>query len=599
MTVLTGASNTGSWMPGHVRALGYFSFWLNRQIFLIIGTVLPWNEPFYYRFLNILIHAIAATALYWLILELTERWELAAAGGALFLVHPIQTQAITYISQRFESLAAMFMFLSAAAYVRFRRTKVKWWAAGTALFGLAAALTKETAVTLPLWICLIEVVFFEGAARLRKYAVYLVGLGIILLIPGVKAFAGDTNNLFGWIPWYQYFFTQGPILTKYFELATWPRRQFLFYDFPLVSAFSWVVAVQWLFVLAVVGLGFYLLKRTRSASATARSLETRSASATARSLETRSASATARSLERRLLIGFGILSFFLLLLPVVLLPLPDLVNEHRLYPAFAGVAIAAAGCISAMNRKWAFAAIGLLVVVFGVKTSMRNSDWNDQIKFLELHRAAFPKDPQILTRLASYYYTSGYVNKSIELNLEARRYENRFNTYYSQQGHVLTAVNLSAAYLAKNNLQAAEVEARRAIAAQPDEPFAWRALGLVQLQKHEFNKAAESLRKYADLSSSPEAWQMLQAAASQSGDLETAKLAAGKLEILEKAASGQEKVIEIPKQYKSLAIFGMTLVLLIAAAWGVWTLWSAVQVAFRPPTAPALAEGSTKLSDPT
>src|SRR2546422_8135775 len=168
--VLSGSEGISSWSPGHIRALVYFSFWLNRQILLAIGSVLPWTEPFYYRFVNIFIHAVAATALFWLIRELTGKWQLAAIGGGLFLVHPIQTQAVTYISQRFESPAALFMFLSAAAFVRFRRTNIKGWAAGTILFGVAAALTKETAVILPLWLGLIEVGFFEGGARLKKYA---------------------------------------------------------------------------------------------------------------------------------------------------------------------------------------------------------------------------------------------------------------------------------------------------------------------------------------------------------------------------------------------------------------------------------------------
>jgi tetratricopeptide (TPR) repeat protein len=562
-SVITGSETITSWMPGHIRSLGYFSFWVNRQILLVVGSVLPWAEPFYYRFVNILIHAVASTALFWLIRELTGQWQLAVVGGALFLVHPIQTQGVTYISQRFESQAAMFMFLSAAAYVRFRRTTIKWWAAGAALFGFAAALTKETAFMLPVWLCLIEVAFFEGGVRLRKYAIYLGGVFLLFLISGVRAFETDSKNIFGWIPWYQYFFTQGPILTKYFQLVTWPRRQFLFYDFPLVDTFTWLVALQWLLVLAVVGLGLYLLRRNS-------------------------------------LIGFGILSFFLLLLPVILLPLPDLINEHRLYPAFAGVAIAAAGCIQAVNRKWAFGVVAVLVLLFGIKTAMRNSDWNDQLQFLELHRSAFPQDPQILSRLASYYYTSGYVNKSIELNLEARRYEYRFNTYYSQQGHVLTAINLSTAYLAKNNLVAAEVEARRAVAANPKEALAWRMLGYVQLQEQQFQKAVESFRQYTKLAPGADAWQGLQLAALRAGDSEAAKLAAEKLKIEESEATAEQgKQLGIPKEYRNYAIFGITLTLLGAAAWAVWTVWSAGLALLRPQTAPALAEESRKLSGGT
>src|SRR5207302_4493412 len=98
------------------------------------------------------------------------------------LVHPVQTQAVTYISQRFESQAAMFMLFSGAAYARFRRTSSKGWVIATVLFGLAAGLTKETAVVLPLWLLLIEAVFFEPA-RLRKWAVYMAGLGVLTVVP--------------------------------------------------------------------------------------------------------------------------------------------------------------------------------------------------------------------------------------------------------------------------------------------------------------------------------------------------------------------------------------------------------------------------------
>ena len=546
--------STGLWAPYHLddpqvvkisetagwgtRVLGFASFWLNRQVLLVIGSVLPWREPFYYRLANVFIHALAATALFWLIREITGRWVTAAVAGALFLAHPIQTQAVTYISQRFESQAAMFMLFSAAAYARFRRTSSKGWILATILFGFAAGLTKETAVILPVWLLFIEVVFFEPA-RLWKRGIYMAGLGVLVVIPALRAFPGGGRTTLGWIPWERYFLTQGPIVTKYFELATWPRHQHLFYDFEPVSNLSWSVVLEWLLVLAVAGAGVCLLKRNR-------------------------------------LVGFGILSFFIFLLPVMLLPLPDLINEHRLYGAFAGVAIGVAGGVQAVNRKWLLVAIGILIVALGVKTARRNSEWNDQLQFLEIDRAAFPHDPQILTRLASYYYERGYVNKSLELNLEARRYEDRFNTYYSQTGHMLTAVNLSSVYLAKGNLEAAEVEARRAIAANPRGPYAWRAVGFVQLQSKQFQEAEESFRKYADLAPGAEAWQALRIAASRAGDSETAKVVAEKLKIEAERASGEQvHQIGIPQGYKAYGIFALTLAVLIGVAWAAWTVWCA------------------------
>jgi protein O-mannosyl-transferase len=549
--------------PGllHGRVIGYWSFWLNRQIMLVAGSVLPWAEPFYYRFFNVLIHAAAATALFWLVWELTSRWQLAAVAGALFVIHPIQTQAVTYISQRFEALAAMFMFLSAAAYVHFRRTGSRRWVAATIVFAAAGALTKETTVILPLWLLLIEWVFFEGA-RLKRYALYMGAAGLVLLVPALSAFRTSTTNLFAWIPWDRYFLTQGPILTKYFGLATWPRRQFLFYDMEPVNGFSWLLAIQWLLVISVLAAGIYLVRRYK-------------------------------------LVGFGIISFFILLLPVIVLPLPDLIFEHRLYPAFAGVAMAVAGCVQAINRKTAFVVVGVLAVLLGVKTARRNRDWNDQLSFLELHHAAFPRDPQILARLASYYYVSGYVNKSIEINLEARKYENRLNSYYSQQGHLLTAVNLASAYLAKNNLQAAEAEARRAVAANPNEPFAWRILGHIQVQTRQFTQAEESFKKFAELQPGPEAWDSLRLTADWAGDKETARSAAEKLKIEEDKAKVEQALPAIPKRYRVFAIFGMMLGLLTIFGWAVGTVWTAVRSIYlpKPSSTGVFASESTKIGE--
>src|SRR2546422_11052935 len=310
--------SSGLWAPYHLddantlklaatfgststRVLGFATFWLNEQVALAVGPMFPWNEAFYQRLGNVLIHILAATALFWLARELTGSGVVAAVAGTLFLVHPIQTQAVTYITQRFESQAAMFTVLAAAAYVRFRRTGKRRWFFATVFLGALSVLTKETGLVLPIWIVFIEIVFFGGAVQLRQrlLSVFAIGLVLVFLVrshlPG--AIYGPTLR---WIAWDQYWISQGPVLTKYFQLSTWPERQFLFYDFQPVRVFSWGLAAQWALVLIVLGIGLGCLKRWP-------------------------------------LVGFGIVSFFILLLPVLILPLPDMINEHRIYPAFAGV----------------------------------------------------------------------------------------------------------------------------------------------------------------------------------------------------------------------------------------------------------------------
>src|SRR6185295_15250795 len=116
------------------------------------------------------------------------------------------------------------------------------------------------------------------------------------LIPAWRALQ-SSRDTFDWVALDQYWLTQGPVLAKYLLLSIWPREQFLLYDFPLVESVTVVVVLQWLMVLGLVTLAVILVKRQP-------------------------------------VIGFGILTFFVLLLPVLVLPLPDLIFEHRVYPAF-------------------------------------------------------------------------------------------------------------------------------------------------------------------------------------------------------------------------------------------------------------------------
>lgn len=527
------------------RSLGYSSFWASRQVMNLFGGILPWNAPFYFRFGNLLIHALAATALFVLTRELTGRAIVAAIAGTLFLVHPIQTQAVTYITQRFESLATLFMLTGAVSYVRFRKTHRWQWLAATIASCIAAGLTKETAVVLPAWLLLIELVFFD-ARQLKRHALYLAPPTLIIFFWAWTAFQSSGRTL-TWVAWDQYLLTQGPVLTKYLLLSTWPDQQFLFYDFPLVDALSWMVVLQWAFILSVIGFGVALCVRRRS------------------------------------VIGFGILTFFVLLLPVTLIPLPDLIFEHRIYPAFAGLAIAAAAACQADRRKSILLAVGVMAVMWGLKTIQRNSEWNDEIRFLEMHRARFPQDPGILARLASYYGQQGMVNKALELTQEARRYEHRYNFYYRSTGQMLIAINLSLLHLAKGDADAAVKEALRAVAVAPDQPFPLLALGNARLQLPDNIGAYAAFKKLVlQDPSNAQAWSNLGIALSRLGDVRGAEIARKRAA---KEAERQRELASqpyrIPPKYNIYIVFGLILLIFAATVFAFRTVWDAAKMLRR------------------
>jgi len=88
------------------RVLGFASFYASTAL---ADSPLPglfhWRPVFYHRLINLLIQILATTALVGLARELTSRYRMALLSGLLFLIHPVLSQPVMYLSQRFESLA--------------------------------------------------------------------------------------------------------------------------------------------------------------------------------------------------------------------------------------------------------------------------------------------------------------------------------------------------------------------------------------------------------------------------------------------------------------------------------------------------------------
>ncbi|HEY5760045.1 MAG TPA: glycosyltransferase family 39 protein [Steroidobacter sp.] len=136
-------------MPG-IRPLLKLSYALNLTID---------STPTGFRVVNILIHAFSATLVWSLLrtrgiragLSETSASQAALLAALLFALHPVQTEAVTYISGRSSSLAACFCLLSLYCWVRGEDSERKMTSLALCCvcFALAVA-TKETALVLPL-----------------------------------------------------------------------------------------------------------------------------------------------------------------------------------------------------------------------------------------------------------------------------------------------------------------------------------------------------------------------------------------------------------------------------------------------------------------
>ena len=507
---------------GATRPLGYFSFYLSALTADAFGLLFHWLPSFYFRLANLFVHVLASTVLFGLTRELTRNVSASYAAGFLFLVHPIVSQPVMYVSQRFESLAVLFMFSSAGAYARFRRRGGWGWIVGAAVFGVAAGLTKEIAVILPAWILLIEFTYFRKWGWDRRF-LYLIPVGVVLAWPAWTAFRGSAATLTS-VPLGQYWLTQGLVLLKHLQLVIYPVEQYLFYDFPLATGLSWPVVGAWSVVLSLLATGFLFLNRYPT-------------------------------------IGFGIVTFFVLLLPVTLLPLPDTFFEHRVYGAFGGLAMAMGSLLATRPRPLIAVMSVALIVALGARTFERSAEWNSEIPFFEAHRERFPNNAHALSYLAVHYGTPGQIRRSIEVLEQGQRNIEFFNEYYSEPGRLTVALNLVTAQMAMGDVEAAGEVLEQVRDIGFDEPAFQQVQGNWFLASDQPELAIEAFETLNQLD--PEAiagWRGLQMAYSRLGQEDEAELAAEAFLELGDAQDARNRARRfIPVRYRAHVTFGILL----------------------------------------
>ncbi|MCI5137415.1 MAG: hypothetical protein D3922_03155, partial [Candidatus Electrothrix sp. AR1] len=181
------------------------------------------DRVFGYHLVNFLIHFLTAIFLYKSCLLLLaspkvstkyyeSRYFIATLAALLWALHPIQTQAVTYIVQRMASLAAMFTIIGIWCYLRARklprndRKKQTGYYLGTFIAFLLALGSKENAVLFPASIVLIELFFFRKNIRLSRQNILMLMLAVIfvlcftMILTGPKfftsLFTADPNRSF-------------------------------------------------------------------------------------------------------------------------------------------------------------------------------------------------------------------------------------------------------------------------------------------------------------------------------------------------------------------------------------------------------------------
>lgn len=391
------------------RYFGFLSFALN---YAVAGL-----SPFDFHLVNVLIHIANATLVFFLIASIADTPFLsgmeedgqakerviaaAAVVSVLFLSHPLLTQAVTYVTQRFTSMATMFYLLAVLFYARARslawrreRRVILGWKISLALsllFTVMAMKTKEISFTIPFAILIFDWVFYRGyndykavAMRIPYYLTLLV-IPVTIILP--EYLASDPGSVAEILRKLQvqeatalprdiYVFTQFQVIVSYMKLLVFPTGLAIDYGYPFSkSFFEPATLFSFLFLAALLAVSAVLALKVRR-----------------------------RSGVYGLLFAFGVLWFFnALLVESFLVPIQDVMFDHRAYLPSIGFFIAAAAivlyaveviCVKANFRlsTGAVAALLLLAVCppLFAGTLSRNEVWTDEQKLID---GAIEKSP--------------------------------------------------------------------------------------------------------------------------------------------------------------------------------------------------------------
>jgi tetratricopeptide (TPR) repeat protein len=206
---------------------------------LAINYAVGGVEPAGYHAVNIALHVVCALLLFGLVRRTVRLWpgrsgvlgshpeSAALAVAILWVVHPLNSEVVNYVTQRTESVMAACYLLTLYAGVRAHQGAPALWSAIAVAACALGMASKESMVTAPAVLVLFDRVFaydsFAAAwrARWRLYvglaATWLVLAAILAMGPRTRS-AGFTS---GASPW-NYFLNQAPLVLRYIRLSVWP-----------------------------------------------------------------------------------------------------------------------------------------------------------------------------------------------------------------------------------------------------------------------------------------------------------------------------------------------------------------------------------------
>lgn len=479
------------------RPLWYLSFALNYHFSKL--------QPAMYHATNIFIHFLNVLMVYFLAMRLmrgrsNKPWLAALLAGLFFAAHPLQTETVSYVSSRSTSMAALFYLLAFYAYDVYRDRGWRLLLAVTALSFCMAAMTKENVITLPAMI-----IAYDFSLKDKSRRPYM-GFALIVLLTAVYTafrFYIGSKALAMALP-------RSPVvfwITEVFVMAMYILKVFLPTRLnidPDMDELTGIADPRFYLSLAAILLVLYgvyrLYKKDRFA-------------------------------------GFFLLWFFVAIMPETVLPLADLMAEHRTYLPLAGPALlfgyymerlstrAPAKSGRDITRYLGYAAAISLLFLFAVGTMERNKAYQSNMALWTDTVEKSPGKYRPLMALGVIYSDAGklemadeYLKKALAIEPDSPYIHYNMNLNYRKMKRYDEALkqNLAALqqlpdddtfltglgtlYSTMGQPGKAEEVLRKVIARKPDYPPPHYNLGSIYLKQGRTEEAVNELKTAIGLS---------------------------------------------------------------------------------------------------
>jgi tetratricopeptide (TPR) repeat protein len=448
-----------------------------------LGGLDPWG----YHLFNLLVHILAALTLFGVVRRtlLSQRLRqsygrsahlVALVVAAIWVVHPLQTQSVTYIIQRAESMMGLFYLLTLYCVIRgVGSTRSTWWYLAAVVAGIMGMGSKPVMFTAPIVVLLYDRVFlsrsFADIVR-QRWKLYLgLALGwLVLAATGtITSIIGSeqTDGVAGfgfrdYSPW-EYLITQPGVILHYLKLSFWPHPLSFDYWWPLAKT-PFAIIASGLVILALLVLTGWVLWRRQP-------------------------------------LGFLGAWFFIILAPTSsIFPIKDIAVEHRMYLSLAAVVVlgVVAGyrlLLYVLNRlAWSASTqriiiVGLpviLIMIFGYKTFERNKVYSNRTLIWSSVVASRPENPRGHLNYGGMLLENGKADKAILYYREALRIKPDY-----AEAHY----NLACLLSDKGQRQEAERHYVEAIRLEPDHVNSHMNLGVLLVDQGKIDEGIAHYHK--------------------------------------------------------------------------------------------------------